>query len=39
MLNVNVESLPVVMAWLDEMQACVTVCAGVLSEKPALNIA
>lgn len=28
-------NIPVVMAWLEEMQAMVTVWAGVLSEKPA----
>ena len=26
-------------AWFDEMHAIVTVCAGILSEKPALSIA
>ena len=29
---------PVVMAWLDEIQACVTVCAGIVSGSPTLSI-
>ena len=29
---------PVVMAWLDEMQACVTVCAGTVSGSPTLSV-
>ena len=31
----HVADWPVVMAWLEEMQACVTVWAGVWREKPA----
>lgn len=32
-------NIPVVIAWFEEMQAMVTVWAGVLSEKPAPNAA
>lgn len=32
-------ALPVVMAWFELIHAIVTVCAGVLSEKPALRAA
>lgn len=31
----KVQKSPEVIAWLEEMQAMVTVCAGILSENPA----
>jgi len=38
-IGIHQYEVPDVIAWLEEMQACVTVWAGVLSENPALNIA
>jgi hypothetical protein len=38
-IPINWTYLPVVMLWLELIQAIVTVCAGVLSEKPAARAA